>query len=143
MRVLITGSRTWPHDDTLLPIAVMNQYLAEYPTRELIFTVGDCPTGIDYIWREIVGEAEPDCLDVHEAHWDRYGANAGPIRNQAMVNTVPDIALAFSNGPIAISRGTWDCWRRAVKVGIPNYIIERYTGQGTPPKAYDGQGRKP
>jgi hypothetical protein len=53
---------------------------------------------------------------VHYADWSSFGELAGPMRNQAMVDTGVDICLAF---PLLGSRGTWDCVRRAQASGVP------------------------
>jgi hypothetical protein len=53
-----------------------------------------------------------------EAQWRKFGAAAGPIRNQVMVDMVPraDVCVAF---PLADSVGTRDCMARAEATGIP------------------------
>lgn len=47
------------------------------------------------------------------AKWSTYGNAAGPIRNQEMVDTKPDIVVAFPGGT-----GTADAVRRARSAGI-------------------------
>jgi hypothetical protein len=54
--------------------------------------------------------------EVHAADWDGLGRRAGPARNQRMVERGADVCLAF---PMAGSRGTWDCVRRAREAQIP------------------------
>ena len=52
---------------------------------------------------------------VHHAQWWRYGAGAGPIRNQDMIDSHPDLdlVLAFPGG-----RGTADMVRRARRASV-------------------------
>lgn len=54
-----------------------------------------------------------DNLPLHPAKWDELGAIAGRVRNQQMVDTHPDLLIAFPGG-----RGTRHCIRQAVKAGI-------------------------
>jgi hypothetical protein len=54
------------------------------------------------------------------AEWDKYGAAAGPMRNQKMIDKgKPDMVLAFPGG-----KGTADMVRRAKAAGIPVTVIE-------------------
>lgn len=60
-------------------------------------------------------------LEVFEANWDKYGKQAGPIRNQEIVDEA-DYVLAFWDGE---SRGTKDTIDKAVKAGIPVDVFIR------------------
>jgi hypothetical protein len=78
-------------------------------------------------------------VEVHPARWDhldvpgaivrqnkygvRYNANAGPIRNAAMVAAGAGMCVAFHRF-LRQSRGTKDCVRRAIEAGIPTYLID-------------------
>jgi len=52
-------------------------------------------------------------LDPFPAYWEQHGKAAGPIRNQAMVDSGLDVLLAFPGG-----RGTKDMVTRAKSAGI-------------------------
>lgn len=52
------------------------------------------------------------------ANWDKHGRRAGPIRNQEMIETKPDMVVAFPGGT-----GTADMVKRAKQHGIPVQII--------------------
>lgn len=53
------------------------------------------------------------------ANWSELGKAAGPIRNRAMVNTAPDLCLAFiRNG----SKGASGCADMAQKARIRTFI---------------------
>lgn len=61
-----------------------------------------------------------------DAHWDKLGNGAGPIRNQEMIDAaVADgdrkVCVAFPQPPK--SDGTADCIERAWKAGIPVLIF--------------------
>lgn len=133
MRVLVTGSRDWPEDDPALVYSVMAGVVSRkawfYPPEgvspdPVMFVLGDCPRGVDKI-------AESACVlwkwpyQTHVADWPVHGNRAGPIRNQAMVDSGADLCLAFTTKPLDSSRGTADCVRRARAAGIPAYVTQR------------------
>jgi hypothetical protein len=49
--------------------------------------------------------------------------NAGPIRNQEIIDTAAEMCLAFYRA-ISSSKGTKDCVRRTIAAGIPTYLID-------------------
>jgi hypothetical protein len=58
----------------------------------------------------------------------RYNANAGPVRNAQMVAAGAGMCIAFHRS-LAWSRGTRDGVRRAIKAGIPTYLIDSEEGK--------------
>lgn len=113
-RVMITGGRDYrnvPRVYQILDAAVDRLGLSE-----LIH--GDCPTGADAIgaqWatdRGVKQTAMP-------ADWDTHGAKAGPLRNQAMIDLLPDYVIGFPGG-----RGTRDALKRARRAGIEPILID-------------------
>lgn len=113
-RILVTGSRRYHL------ASIVRNALQPYRGRGLTLVHGRAP-GLDTlaatIWHSW-GEAS----DPHPADWTRYGSNAGPIRNQEMINLGGYLAcLAF---PLPGSRGTWDCVHRATQAGIPVHYPE-------------------
>lgn len=63
-------------------------------------------------------------FDIFKADWNEHGRAAGPLRNQAMVDSGADYFLAFQyNG----SSGTADCIRRAYAAGIPGKVYSLTT----------------
>lgn len=69
----------------------------------------------------------PDCPPGHRKSNRRgeYCPTAGHRRNQAMVDLGADLCIAMPRG---VSRGTYDCARRAYVAGIPvwpPYVVER------------------
>jgi hypothetical protein len=111
-RVLITGSRTWPDDDQVLPEQIAHLWL-RFPLATLVH--GGCPKGADgqagRIWAKLGGTVE-----VHEAQWDVYGRSAGMVRNTEMVRAGADLCLAFI---LRESTGALMCARSAEMAGIP------------------------
>lgn len=137
MRILVTGSRDLIDRDLVIEaIADCVTGDVDHAVKPHTVVVGDCLTGADLFarefWQEIidsVGNPETqENLDVHEADWDaaaREGnrRKAGPLRNQAMVDSGADVCLAFYKAG-AGNRGTRDCVTRARAAGIP---VKEYT----------------
>lgn len=58
---------------------------------------------------------------VYPAQWDRYGDQAGPIRNRLMLDEEkPDLVIAFWNG---YSKGTRGMIEEAQLRGIDRWIV--------------------
>ena len=107
MRVLITGSRHWPDDETI-------DTAIEAYDDDTVFIMGDA-SGADTLARKAAIRMGYE-VEMFKADWAKYGRRAGPDRNQRMVNSGADACLAF---PEAGSKGTWDCVQRAADAGIP------------------------
>lgn len=119
-RILVTGSRDWDdvhmiftalHDETTYAFAA---------GRRPVIVHGACPTGADYIavrWWTL--HSEQCDIEPHRAEWKRYGASAGPRRNQEMVNAGAHVCLAFiKNG----SHGATGTATMARKAGITTRV---------------------
>lgn len=114
-RILVTGSRNWP-TSTLIDI-VLDAALKAHGQNGLTLVHGDCPTGADH-FADLWGRRHADqgvVVERHPADWKMLGKAAGPIRNEAMVQTHPNLVLAFL---MPDSRGTQDSIRRAEREGI-------------------------
>ena len=95
------------------------------------FILGDCPTGLDAIAKSICEKFDLK-YELFVADWSTHAScycrdknvscrNAGPVRNQRMVDSRPTVGFAFRNeGP---SAGTDDCIRRCFQAGVPIYRI--------------------
>lgn len=121
MRVIFTGSRDWPSDDTTFVHAVVDGLLVSGMTHA---SVGDCKTGIDPIVYRRLRPVLSDRIERFVAEWDQLGRAAGPIRNQRMVDNGGDLCVAFSYGPIVNSIGTCDCATRAAAAGITTITVD-------------------
>ncbi|QEH36470.1 hypothetical protein OJF2_50340 [Aquisphaera giovannonii] len=133
MRIIVTGDRNWYAPD--LAEQVLNRLMVRYGPDLTIVHGG--ATGIDRSFAEACGEIGIE-QEVHTTRWEEldhpeavirydkrnrpYNANAGPIRNQAMVDAGAKMCLAFHRA-ISASKGTKDCSRRAIAAGIPTYLI--------------------
>lgn len=103
MRILITGSRDWPNDNSVgekiaavIALAMATPYI---DTSHVTIVHGACPTGADDLANEYVLEmiarGRPISAETHPANWERDGRSAGFKRNQEMVDLGADICIAF------------------------------------------------
>jgi hypothetical protein len=119
VRILVTGSRD--HEDRDLIWTCIGQFAYPHLKADTTVTiVHGSATGADTLARDWAREHGAE----HEPHpyMRQMGKRGGPIRNQLMVDIGADICLAF---PLGLSRGTFDCARRANKAGIPTYWCRR------------------
>lgn len=130
MRVLVCGSRTWV-DAKAVHLALDGIRRSGH----ILVIEGGCPTGADAIARQWVERHLPDDVlrtiwhATYPADWEAHGNQAGPIRNQQMLDERnPDLVLAFTDKPLAESKGTADMVRRAEAAGVPVYVIEKRGG---------------
>lgn len=111
MKLLITGSRY----DSDVNIPRMYAIIKSLKPTEII--VGDAATGVDKRAR-IISTQLGIKPQVFYAEWDRYGLDAGPMRNTEMLKQKPDLVLAF-HPAIWRSKGTRNCISQAITFKIP------------------------
>ena len=58
------------------------------------------------------------------ADWDKFGKQAGYIRNTQMLDEGPDLVLAFINKPLPESRGTAHMVGIARAAGVRTVVVE-------------------
>ena len=125
MRLVVTGGRDY--SDTQRAFAALDELHARRPISVLIEGEADGLDSRARVWavrRGVIVEPYPalwDDIDHPEAMVRRrrdgklYDANAGPRRNQQMIDEGrPDYGLVFPGGA-----GTADMRRRLVATGIP------------------------
>ncbi len=121
MRIVVTGCRRWYIPD--VAEVVVARMIARYGAGIVIIN-GGAP-GIDQSFREACADLGVAC-ETFEADWDRYGRAAGPRRNAAMLAAGADLVVAFHRD-LASSRGTLDCTRQAIALGVPTYLCDDET----------------
>lgn len=118
LRVLVTGSRIWEdRQQVYQDLSDINNDTGTAGSVTLIY--GKAP-GLDTMAAEI-GEEFGWIMEGYAAEWDVYGKNAGPIRNQRMVDSGADLCLAY---PLTLDSysGTLNCMTKAHAAGIPVYV---------------------
>lgn len=123
MRILITGSRSWPRPADVW--AALELAIAEHAAAATdVVVVHGTARGADEIaslfvkahGRQFAAEGVRLVEERHPADWDRWGKKAGFIRNADMVQAGADLCLAFIHNQ---SRGATMCADLAEKAGIP------------------------
>ncbi len=94
--ICITGQR-----DTHIFSNLIEKMLIIHKPSLVIF--GDC-TGVDTDAKNICEKLKIS-YKVYPANWKKYGLKAGPIRNKDMIDTNPNLVLAFHSN-INTSKGT-------------------------------------
>lgn len=110
--ILITGQR----EESDRFRGLIRNLLQEYKPTKVIF--GEC-TGVDSVARKVCKDMEIE-YEVFEADWSR-GKRGGYIRNKKMIDTEPNLVLAFHRD-IMYSKGTKMCVKLAKEADIPVQI---------------------
>jgi len=113
MRVLVCGGREWTDKE------LIKQKLSLLDVELVI--EGEC-RGADLLGREAAEELHIE-VKPFPAKWAIHGRAAGHIRNQQMLTEgKPHMVLAFHDN-IKSSKGTKDMITRALKAGIPTWLV--------------------
>lgn len=113
MRVLITGSRDWTDAEVIQQVLFSLFRISELPPT----IIHGGAKGADSVAAQFC-RAWHWPLEEYKADWQRYGKSAGIRRNIEMLDSKPDLVLAFRIGGEK-SRGTTHCIRAAQERGIP------------------------
>lgn len=136
MRVLVCGDRNW--DDEIAIYYLLTGIACEKPDEPLTVIQGMAKGADNFanVWAETWSKMQqrdaPRGMakvtnEPYPADWETHHRAAGPIRNQKMlVEGKPDVVYAFHDD-IGHSKGTRDMVNRAVKAGVPTYVISRAT----------------
>jgi hypothetical protein len=111
MRVLVTGSRDYDSKEDVYH--VLDALHREQPITLLIHGAARGADTLCAEWAKDKG-VKTDPYPILQADWDRFGNKAGPIRNTKMLNSMPDLCVAFNLG----TSGTTDMMRKAHDFGI-------------------------
>ncbi len=129
-RILITGSR-YMRDVTPVAEAFMELYGSGAGCRQesvtlnqitIVHGAGPGEPGCDALVHAFFRKEFPQVeVERHPAVPDHgQWPSAGPIRNSHMVSLGADVCLAF---PCPRSRGTRDCYEKAIRAGIPTRVL--------------------
>jgi hypothetical protein len=117
MRVLVCGGREYADKDRVF--ATLDALLAATQTDTLTIIQGGA-TGADKLARNWCSLRYVP-FDNYAADWKRWGAAAGPTRNQRMLDKgKPDLVVAFPGGS-----GTADMVSRARAAGVDVMEVDK------------------
>lgn len=116
MRILITGDRHW-NDEQLI-----RNWLSACSQFTSVTIVHGGARGADTIADKVAKELGY-ATACYPADWARYGRAAGPIRNAQMLDSHPDLVLAF-HPDLSRSRGTKNCVEEARRRGIVTIVVK-------------------
>lgn len=120
MRILVCGGRNyddWPRVRQVLGDLCDKHSKLYNPNdnwlpSDITIITGACRTGADDLASSFA-MVHWTGYEEYPADWKAHGRAAGPIRNQQMIDTKPELVVAFPGGA-----GTTDCVRRARAAGI-------------------------
>lgn len=116
--VLICGSRRWTDK------AMIFRALDALDRKNTIIVTGGAK-GADTIAYDWAKEMQFFCSITFPAWWMAQGNQAGPIRNQRMIDwSRPDLVIAFHEDP-ELGKGTRNMVAKARDEGIPVMIFDR------------------
>lgn len=117
-RILITGSRDWEDEAALAFPLGLEVGLANALGKPPVLISGACPTGADALAERIFRQYGLP-IEQHPADWEKWGKRAGYLRNKEMVDSDPQVCLAFiRNG----SKGATMTRDLTLKAGIRTLV---------------------
>jgi hypothetical protein len=116
LRVLVCGDRNWSDAETI------RRRLERLPQDTVVVHGG--ARGADTL-AGYTADGLGMVVGVFRAEWPRYGRAAGPLRNRAMLDTHPDLVLAFHDN-LDNSKGTKDCVTEARRRGVVTEVIRSH-----------------
>lgn len=120
MRLLVCGDRNWSNHAYIYD--VLNRCSLLFKIDAIVEGAARGADAIAASW----AIANQVTLDSYPAEWETFGKAAGPRRNQQMLNTKPDLVIAFHND-LPSSKGTKDMVERAKKAGLHVWV---FPGEG-------------
>jgi YspA, cpYpsA-related SLOG family len=119
-RVLICGDRNWTSEVKIRDALLALLAEADVARGEVIVVEGEA-RGADKIGAHVARTLGIE-VEEYPANWDKFGRAAGPIRNQQMLDSGLDHAIACHSF-LENSKGTADMVRRLDKAGIPVELV--------------------
>lgn len=116
VRVLVSGSRQW--NDVVLLRSVLREIVTEGEPPIVLIHGG--AKGADSLASTLCSE-EGWREEVWHPDWDTHGKAAGPLRNKAMVDSSPNVCVAFVVE--GASKGTGSCVKFARAANIPVHVV--------------------
>lgn len=123
MRVLVCGGRDWTNQEAI------NRRLYLLGGGHVI--VHGAARGADTM-AGIAARGLGLTVEEFPADWNKFGKRAGILRNLQMLDTKPDLVIAF-HSDIASSKGTGHTVGEARRRGIPVEVISSPVSNPPPP----------
>jgi hypothetical protein len=123
-RILVSGSRNGFDPEPFA--AVLGTYVELGLTYEgEVVIIHGAAKGVDAMCDAWEDSYPGVTIERYPANWAEHGRSAGPRRNQVMLDTDPDIVLAFKkNFNMKLDNGgTEHMIKIAAKAGVPHLII--------------------
>ena len=123
MRILFCGSRDVDENSQLGLLIWRTLLMINDEYGDIATIVHGNARGVDRTvdsWAKHLGLT----VEAHDADWATHKKAAGPIRNREMLATGIDYVYAFTNKPLANSKGTADMVDIARRAGIPTFVTE-------------------
>lgn len=128
MRIMVTGGRTYGVLDPRKPLEHPRKRAERRTLRDALDALKLLPRGVtevlhggakgaDFLAKEWAFNNRIKATPFYAA-WKDYGLRAGPIRNQEMVDSKPDLVVAFPG-----NEGTADAVAKARAAGIEVMVI--------------------
>jgi hypothetical protein len=130
MKILVCGPRDWTNERKVRVVLSRATGI-----QDVHYTIihGACPTGVDAFadaWAKTAGVdwalASRPSVERFPADWEKHGKAAGPMRNQAMIDSKPDVVIAFAwvaSDMRILTPGTRDCVARALRAGLVVHVV--------------------
>lgn len=131
MRVLVCGSRDYGDAEQMYRI--LDGLLLEARVRQAVELRHDRPAmtivhgaarGADSLAARWANQVDDVWEEAYPADWDEYGKRAGYIRNQQMIETFPDLVIAFFAGER--TKGTQHTCDLARRFGLELWEVFSY-----------------
>ena len=121
VRLLVTGDRDWADEKTMYGALLAfdnNRDWIDEVTKQQVTLVHGAARGADQMAERLAFMHFGWEVDPFEAEWEKYGKGAGAIRNQEMLDSGVDFALAF-HANLKRSKGTLDMIERLLRANVP------------------------
>lgn len=117
-RILVTGSRNWQQPNRIYK--VLDEFVSGITNVNRMISIVHGNSGNVDLIADSYAQHQGWKTEKYNAQWAQYGRAAGPIRNSQMVQTKPDICLAFIKDH---SKGATNCAELSNNADIVTYYF--------------------
>lgn len=113
-RIGVVGSRDFPCP------SLVESFVVDLPVGVCVVSGGG---GVVDLTAASSGRSVGLEVDEFFPDWGRFRKGAGPERNGRLVRSGLSVLVVFVNDPERPSRGSLDCLRQALKIGVPVFVF--------------------